>query len=38
MEKPKTRPGRKMGHINIVDSSARAALKKALQWRKEFKL
>ncbi len=36
--KNENRPGRKLGHINVIDSSAKAALKKALKWRKDFRL
>jgi 5-(carboxyamino)imidazole ribonucleotide synthase len=34
--KTDNRPGRKMGHINVLGSSPKAALKTALKWRKEF--
>lgn len=36
--KAENRHGRKMGHINLLDRNPRAALKKALAWRKEFSL
>lgn len=36
--KNENRSGRKLGHINTVDSSPKKALKKALAWRKEFRL
>jgi 5-(carboxyamino)imidazole ribonucleotide synthase len=36
--KHENRSGRKLGHINVVDSSASKALKRALRWRKDFKL
>lgn len=36
--KNENRPGRKLGHINVLDSSPAKALKKALQWRKDFQL
>jgi 5-(carboxyamino)imidazole ribonucleotide synthase len=32
------RKGRKLGHINVVDTSAKKALARALKWRKDFKL
>ena len=36
--KNENRLGRKLGHINVMDSSPQKALKRALQWRKEFQL
>lgn len=36
--KTQNRPGRKMGHVNVVENTANAALKKALKLAKEFKL
>ena len=36
--KSENRPGRKLGHINVTDASGKLALKRALKWRKEFKL
>jgi len=36
--KTENRPGRKIGHINVTDASPQKALKRALQWRKEFQL
>ncbi len=36
--KTENRPGRKLGHINVLASSARKALEKALKWRKDFQL
>jgi 5-(carboxyamino)imidazole ribonucleotide synthase len=36
--KTDNRPGRKMGHINVIDSTPRSALRKAIAWRKEFSL
>lgn len=36
--KTENRPGRKLGHINATDSSPAKALKKAVKWRKDFKL
>ncbi len=36
--KAENRPGRKLGHINTLDSSPGLALKKALRWRKDFSL
>ncbi len=36
--KNENRPGRKLGHINVLSTTAKSALKKAEQWRKDFKL
>lgn len=36
--KTENRMGRKLGHINVLDTSSMKALKRALKWRKEFKL
>jgi 5-(carboxyamino)imidazole ribonucleotide synthase len=36
--KSENRRGRKLGHINLLDRNPGTALKKALAWRKEFKL
>jgi 5-(carboxyamino)imidazole ribonucleotide synthase len=36
--KSENRPGRKLGHINTLDTTSTKALAKALRWRKEFKL
>lgn len=36
--KTENRLGRKLGHINVLGTSAKAALKKAESWRKEFTL
>lgn len=36
--KSENRKGRKMGHINVISTSSKDALKRALQWRKEFDL
>jgi 5-(carboxyamino)imidazole ribonucleotide synthase len=36
--KSENRPGRKLGHINVLDSSGKRALTRALKWRKDFKL
>lgn len=36
--KNENRAGRKMGHINVTDSTPKKALTKALQWRKDFQL
>ncbi|MGE0528359.1 MAG: 5-(carboxyamino)imidazole ribonucleotide synthase [Bdellovibrionales bacterium] len=36
--KTENRAGRKLGHINVLDTSPRKALLRALQWRKDFKL
>jgi 5-(carboxyamino)imidazole ribonucleotide synthase len=36
--KSENRLGRKLGHINVLDTSSMKALKRALKWRKEFKL
>lgn len=36
--KNENRPGRKLGHINVLGSNPRSALKKAELWRKDFKL
>lgn len=34
--KTEVKPGRKMGHLTVLDSTAERALKKALSWRKKF--
>lgn len=34
--KSEVKPGRKMGHLTVLDSTAERALKKALNWRKKF--
>lgn len=36
--KTENREGRKLGHINVLGESSMKALKRALKWRKEFKL
>jgi 5-(carboxyamino)imidazole ribonucleotide synthase len=36
--KNENRPGRKLGHINVTDTTPKKALSKALQWRKDFQL
>ncbi|MGZ3723045.1 MAG: ATP-grasp domain-containing protein, partial [Bdellovibrionales bacterium] len=36
--KTENRPGRKLGHINVLDKSSKAALARALKWRKDFQL
>lgn len=36
--KKENRPGRKMGHINVLDRSPDSALRRALKWRKDFLL
>lgn len=36
--KSENRAGRKLGHINTLDKSGKAALTKALKWRKDFAL
>lgn len=36
--KTENREGRKLGHINTLDKSAKKALQRALKWRKEFQL
>lgn len=36
--KSENRKGRKLGHINTTDRNPKAALKKALRWRKDFTL
>lgn len=36
--KSENRPGRKLGHINVLDASGKSALRRALKWRKEFTL
>lgn len=36
--KTENRAGRKLGHLNTLDKTPEAALKAALNWRKEFKL
>jgi 5-(carboxyamino)imidazole ribonucleotide synthase len=36
--KSENRKGRKLGHINVLDTNAKRALGKALKWRKDFKL
>ena len=36
--KSENREGRKLGHINTLDKNPKSALKRALKWRKEFKL
>lgn len=36
--KTENRPGRKLGHLNVTDKTAAAALRRALKWRKEFQL
>lgn len=36
--KQENRAGRKLGHINVLDSNSKRALTRALKWRKEFKL
>jgi 5-(carboxyamino)imidazole ribonucleotide synthase len=32
------RPGRKLGHINVIDLNGKRALQRALKWRKDFQL
>lgn len=36
--KTENRKGRKLGHINVIDNSPKAALNKARKWRKDFQL
>jgi len=36
--KNENRAGRKLGHINVLDSTPKKALSRALQWRKDFQL
>ncbi len=36
--KSENRPGRKMGHITVLDKNSSEALKQALRWRKDFVL
>lgn len=36
--KKENRPGRKLGHINTLGKTAKAALQQALSWRKDFEL
>jgi 5-(carboxyamino)imidazole ribonucleotide synthase len=36
--KKENRPGRKLGHINVLDKTPALALRRALKWRKEFQL
>jgi 5-(carboxyamino)imidazole ribonucleotide synthase len=36
--KTENRPGRKLGHINVLDQTPKKALEKALKWRKDFQL
>lgn len=36
--KTENRAGRKLGHINVLESNPQKALQKALRWRKEFHL
>lgn len=36
--KSESRPGRKLGHINVTAASGKQALSRALKWRKDFKL
>ncbi len=36
--KIENRPGRKLGHINVIDKSGKRALQRALKWRKDFQL
>lgn len=36
--KNENRPGRKLGHINVLEKTAAKALEKALKWRKDFLL
>jgi 5-(carboxyamino)imidazole ribonucleotide synthase len=36
--KTENRPGRKLGHITVLDKSAPQALRRALKWRKGFQL
>jgi 5-(carboxyamino)imidazole ribonucleotide synthase len=36
--KTENRPGRKLGHINVLDKNSKRALQRALKWRKDFQL